>query len=348
MEKSGNIYIEEAESDFKKVHKSIILDKEIDCLTLGIYTKILVLGKAWQLNIKGLSSIFEISDTKIRRSISLLERKGYISRKPIQDEKTGKLSGWNYIFHAKPLDPEDRTSAGRKSDNSTVLPENRQHGYPTTRLSDNTENGEDNIYRLKEKNRHKNNYIDLNTHSSHAMECVESERKKGFSDFPSYDDSNNGGNPQGDPERKVAPKESAPKEAWRTDFSEYMKFVEEGAAALKADAKFRADVERLQPNVDYDRTIDNCVTKYWGTEAAWEYKRRSRTKKIDMKATLRQNFDKNRLYKENLRPGGFSRPERPGDVDTKHVDDDWADVLKAQRERIEAEERRRAMDNDGD
>lgn len=150
MEKSGNFYIEEAESDFKRVHKSIILNKDIDCLTLGIYVKILVLGKKWQLNIKGLSSYFGISDMKIRKSIALLEKEGYISRKAVQDEKTGKLAGWNYTLHAIPLDESKRTCAGRKNNEETVYPENRQHGYPTTRLSDNTETWEDNNNKLKE------------------------------------------------------------------------------------------------------------------------------------------------------------------------------------------------------
>lgn len=145
MEKSGNFYIEEAESDFKRIHKGIILNKDIDCLTLGIYVKILVLGKKWQLNIKGLSSYFDISDMKIRRSIALLEREGYISRKAVQDEKSGKLSGWNYTLHAMPLDKEKRTSAGRKiNDCETEYPKNRVHGFPSTRFSEYTETGGDN------------------------------------------------------------------------------------------------------------------------------------------------------------------------------------------------------------
>ena len=175
MKKSGNFYIEEAESDFKKVHKSIIQDKDIDCLTLGIYVKILVLGKTWQLNIKGLSSYFGISDMKIRRSISLLEKKGYIARKPIQEETTGKLAGWDYIVYAKPINQEERTNAGVK----TVYPENRQHGYPTTRLSDNTETGGLLNNRLKED-------IDLKEYNK--LEEQKEEKDKSFSkkdDFPS-------------------------------------------------------------------------------------------------------------------------------------------------------------------
>ena len=318
MEKTGNIYIEEVESDFKRIHKSIILNNNIDCLTLGIYTKILVLGKKWQLNIKGLSSYFGISDTKIRRSISLLEREGYISRKPIQDEATGKLSGWNYILHAKPLYPENRTNAGKKSVGSTEYPENRQHGYPTTRLSDNTENGEDNNNKLKKTYKLKDNLLNLNPHSRQAGEGADIVKKNNDDYYFSLGDKDDS------EKEKVAP--------WRESFDEYMKLVKEGAAALKADANFRADIERLEPNVDYDKTIDSCVSKYWGTETGWEKKRRSRTKKIDMKATLRQNFDKNRIYKE--RQSSYSGVSRPRDVDTHNVNDVWADILAEQERNI--------------
>ena len=145
------------------------------------------------------------------------------------------------------------------------------------------------------------------------------EAKKNNDDY-SLDDKDNSG------------KEKPTKEPWRESFDEYMKLVKEGAAALKADANFRADIERLEPNVDYDKTIDSCVSKYWGTETGWEKKRRSRTKKIDMKATLRQNFDKNRIYKE--RQASYSGGSRPRDVDTHHVNDTWADILAEQERNI--------------
>ena len=48
MEKVGNITIVEATSRFKKVDISLIENANIDCLTLGIYTKLIVLGKRWK------------------------------------------------------------------------------------------------------------------------------------------------------------------------------------------------------------------------------------------------------------------------------------------------------------
>ena len=54
-----------------------------------------------------------------------------------------------------------------------------------------------------------------------------------------------------------------------------------------------------------------------------------------MKATLRQNFDKNRIYKE--RRASYSGGSRPRDVDTLHVNDDWAEILAEQERRISDE-----------
>lgn len=144
---AGNITIIDAESNFKKIDKCLIENEKIDCLTLGIYTKIIVLGKKWNLNIKGLSYHLNISDSKIRKSISLLEQEGYIKRTAVRNEK-GQCVGWDYKVFPTPISIEERSKAGVKSE--TEYPQNRQHGEPTTRLTDNTENGGHIIYRLKE------------------------------------------------------------------------------------------------------------------------------------------------------------------------------------------------------
>lgn len=152
MKESGNIIIVEATSDFKKVHKALIESSDIDCLTLGVYVKLITLGKKWHLNINGLSSYLKLSDTKIRKAINILEKAGYIRRTPIRNER-GQCCGWNYEVYPKPIDEKERSRAGLKAteDTPTVLPENRQHGKPTRRKTDKAENGEDiNILDLKD------------------------------------------------------------------------------------------------------------------------------------------------------------------------------------------------------
>ena len=151
MEKTGNITVLEAKSRFKKVDVSIIENENIDCLTLGIYTKLIVLGKKWNLNVRGLRKHLGLSDEKVRKAISLLEHEGYIVRTPCRNDK-GQLLGWNYAIYPIPVDEYNRSQAGREtkkqpteepSTPETEYPENRPLGEPTTRQAEYTETGGD-------------------------------------------------------------------------------------------------------------------------------------------------------------------------------------------------------------
>ena len=135
---SGNIIVIEPESRFKKIDKSLIENPNIDCLTLGIYAKIVSLGKKWNLNVKGLSTILGLSDKKIRKSIVLLEKEGYIVRTAAKNEK-GQLCGWDYKIYPIPVNEKERSNAGKTTKNEC----SRLTQKPTTRETDNTENGQD-------------------------------------------------------------------------------------------------------------------------------------------------------------------------------------------------------------
>lgn len=165
MELSGNITIIEAEDNFKRVHKSIIENKNIDCETLGIYTRIIVLGLKWKLNIKGLSAHLDISDSRIRKSIALLEQEGYVVRTAVRGEG-GKFFGWNYQIMPTPIEEGKRSSAGKPTSQKTDTRLNGQDGEPTTRLTDNTVNGGDNNNKPKER-------IDLNNYKTEQEEKKE-------------------------------------------------------------------------------------------------------------------------------------------------------------------------------
>lgn len=151
MEKTGNITVLEAKSRFKKVDVSIIENENIDCLALGIYTKLIVLGKKWNLNVRGLRKHLGLSDEKVRKALSLLEHEGYIVRTPCRNDK-GQLLGWNYAIYPIPVDEYNRSQAGREtkkqpteepSTPETEYPENRLLGEPTTRQAEYTETGGD-------------------------------------------------------------------------------------------------------------------------------------------------------------------------------------------------------------
>ena len=133
MEKVGNITVVEAQSRYKKVDIALIENENIDCLTLGIYTKLIVLGKKWNLNVKGLRSHLGLSDEKVRKALSLLEHEGYIVRTPCRNEK-GQLLGWNYTIYPIPVNEDERSQAGKGNENSQVC-------LPSSPISDHSDNG---------------------------------------------------------------------------------------------------------------------------------------------------------------------------------------------------------------
>lgn len=133
MEKVGNITVVEAQSRYKKVDISLIENENIDCLTLGIYTKLIVLGKKWNLNVKGLRSHLGLSDEKVRKALSLLEQEGYIVRTPCRNEK-GQLLGWNYTIYPIPVNEDERSQAGKGKENPQV-------GLPSSQISDHSDTG---------------------------------------------------------------------------------------------------------------------------------------------------------------------------------------------------------------
>ena len=79
---AGNIIIIEPHNNFQKVAKDVILNKEIDVLTLGVYVRVLCLGKKW--------------------AFSALEKTGYLKRTRAHD-KNGKFCGWDYAIGYEPI-----------------------------------------------------------------------------------------------------------------------------------------------------------------------------------------------------------------------------------------------------
>ena len=144
-ELSGNIYIEDCPSSFTKISNLLIENKNIDMFTLGLYCKIMRLGKKWKLNIKGLAALFSVSNTKIRSAMKSLENEGFLTRTAVHVD--GRLNGWNYTFHFTPVHDDEKTKAGiaNDEDEKYSVSKNRQHCKQTTLNSDNTENAEDNI-----------------------------------------------------------------------------------------------------------------------------------------------------------------------------------------------------------
>jgi len=151
---AGNIKVIEPEDNFQKVSKGIIFDRSVDPLTLGIYVKILVLGKEWDMNVKGLGKAFGVSDTKIRTALSIMERAGYLKRVRTKGED-GRFTGFDYHVGSTPFPDEERTDLCTTY--SSILSknhpsENPHDGNPILRKNHTSEKGDD-INRDKYQNR---------------------------------------------------------------------------------------------------------------------------------------------------------------------------------------------------
>ena len=112
---AGNIRIIEPKENYQKVSKDIIFNQDIDPLTLGIYVKVLCLGKEWELNIQGLAKTLSISTDKIRSSFAVLERAGYLRRSREQGER-GRFVGWNYEISSVPFTDIAKTPTSVNTD----------------------------------------------------------------------------------------------------------------------------------------------------------------------------------------------------------------------------------------
>lgn len=140
--KVGNIIYHEPEDNFKKVNFEVI--KNFDCMTIGLYCKIIAMSAEWKLNINGLATVLDISKEKVKTSIQKLERYGFMKREPVKNEN-GKFAGYSYHFYPLPLPMEERTMAGYKKNGVAEERGTRKMGYP--------ENDAPNNNRYKDNNR---------------------------------------------------------------------------------------------------------------------------------------------------------------------------------------------------
>ena len=183
---AGNIRIIEPTENYQKVSKGIIFNRDIDALTLGIYVKVLCLGKEWELNIQGLANTLNLSDTKIRTAFSLLERAGYVKRVQIKDEKTGYFLGYDYHIGFEPFPKEERTDLVAIHKKESRLPkiqtlENPDSGKSRFREIQTMENRED-IYRDNIQDRDNKKNKDNIFIPPTPKEVAEYARSRGFVD----------------------------------------------------------------------------------------------------------------------------------------------------------------------
>ena len=100
---------------------------------------------------------------------------------------------------------------------------------------------------------------------------------------------------------------------WRKNYDCYLQIVNDAKLTLINDNDFFEKMQKYYPNANYDLTIERMVEMYWGTQAGWNNKKKSRSKSIDMIATLKNNFGRNIVYKAKGQSRLGFRTERSDD-----------------------------------
>lgn len=120
-------------------------------------------------------------------------------------------------------------------------------------------------------------------------------------------------------ERKV--KESKVKDCpdsssnnWRTSFEIYKTMVYEAMNYLLTDKNEYGKLQKYNPDLDIKLSLEKSVENFWGSEAGWKNKKSSRTVDIDMVSTLKNNIDKNKVYKPKQQGSRFG-PQNVTDED---------------------------------
>lgn len=85
---------------------------------------------------------------------------------------------------------------------------------------------------------------------------------------------------------------------WKTSYEEYRRLFEEAKQELLSDNEFKAKQEGYYPGIDYEKSIEKEMD-YWLTEETWKKVAREKAQTILPKERLKNNFDKNKIYKPN-------------------------------------------------
>lgn len=83
---------------------------------------------------------------------------------------------------------------------------------------------------------------------------------------------------------------------WKTSFEIYLKECKEAYKNFMENKDFIKDQSRLNPGVNVPLSIEKGYKNFWGTEAGWKHKKKSRSKEIDWRSTIVNSISLNKVY----------------------------------------------------
>lgn len=101
------------------------------------------------------------------------------------------------------------------------------------------------------------------------------------------------------PDASEPAKPPVEKKDWKKDYGAYLALVNEALEAIKSDSELLKKQQAYYPGVNILLSLEKACNNFWSTEAGWKHKKKSRAKEVDMKITLINAIEKNRVFDNN-------------------------------------------------
>lgn len=86
---------------------------------------------------------------------------------------------------------------------------------------------------------------------------------------------------------------------WKDDFDIYLSELREAFRDVQKNDKWLKQQQSFYPKVDIIKSIEKSCVNFWGTEAGWKHKKKSRYKSVDWNSTFANSIsqNQNKVYK---------------------------------------------------
>jgi hypothetical protein len=95
---------------------------------------------------------------------------------------------------------------------------------------------------------------------------------------------------------------------WRDSFDAYDEELCRQLEELKKDEEWFVKRAKYHPGLDIRLSLEKALNDFWGTEAGWNCKKKSKSKEFDLKATLARalSFKENQVWKSKTKDGAYA------------------------------------------
>lgn len=83
---------------------------------------------------------------------------------------------------------------------------------------------------------------------------------------------------------------------WRNDFETYLEECKKAFRSFHDDKEKMNEQQRLNPGINIKLSIEKGFINFWGTDAGWNHKKKSKSKTIDWRSTIVNSISMNKVY----------------------------------------------------